>query len=138
MKVHLKRIDDAYRIEAKSVRGDLVHIDASAALGTQEEGWRPMELLLVSLATCSAIDIISILKKQRQKIYDLSIEVSGDRKAGVPSPFTSIQLHFTASGNIKPNKMNKAIELTKTQLCSVFFSLHPDIEVTYTYEIDSP
>ena len=92
-------------------------------------------MLLVSLAGCSAIDMINVLKKQRQKITDFDIEIDGDRKEGTPAPYTAIRVKFLIAGEVKSNKVEKAIELTKGKYCSVYFSLHPDIEVTYSYEI---
>ncbi len=137
MKINLKRVDDNFRLLATSDRGDTVYTDGSAKIGASEQGWRPMEMLLVSLAGCSAIDIISILKKQRQTIDDFQIEIDGDRKEGTPAPYTAIRIHFIMSGKIKETKMDKAIELTISKYCSVYFSLHPDIDVKYTYEIKS-
>ena len=96
-----------------------------------------MELLLVSLAGCSAIDVISVLKKQRQVVEDFRIEVSGTRRDGVPAPYETISVHFIASGKIKEEKMAKALELTKGKYCSVYFSLHPDIDVSYKFTIES-
>lgn len=135
MKINLTRVDDAFRFKATNERGDVVHTDGSPAIGAGENGWRPMEMLLISLAGCSAIDVISVLKKQRQVIEDFQIEIDGDKKEGVPSPYTAIRVHYIVKGNIKTSKIEKAIELTKTKYCSVYFSLHPDIEVSYTYEI---
>ena len=137
MKIHLNRIDDAFRMEATNGRGDKLFADGTAKIGASEQGWRPMELLLVSLAGCSAIDVISVLKKQRQIIESFGIEISGKRKDGVPAPYTSIDVCFIASGKIKEEKMAKALELTKGKYCSVYFSLHPDIDVNYTYRIES-
>ena len=137
MKIHLNRIDDAFRMEATNGRGDTLFTDGTAKIGASEQGWRPMELLLVSLAGCSAIDVISVLKKQRQIIESFGIEVSGIRKDGVPAPYESIDICFIASGKIKEEKMAKALELTKGKYCSVYFSLHPDIDVKYTYRIEA-
>ena len=135
MNIQLERVDDAFRLCASNDRGDELFTDGSLKIGGTEQGWRPMEILLVSLAACSAIDIISVLKKQRQKIEDFKIDVSGTRKEGIPSPYETISVHYTISGEVKENKMQKAIELTKGKYCSVYFSLHPDIEVDYTFSL---
>ena len=137
MKINLKRADDAFRLEATNERGDIMYTYGSASIGAGENGWRPMETLLISLAGCSAIDVISILMKQRQKITDFQIEIDGDKRAdGPPTPFTAIRVHYKLKGSIKSAKMEKAIDLTKGKYCSVYFSLHPDIDVSYTYEIE--
>ncbi len=135
MNIQLNRVDDAFRLEASNVRGDKLYSDGSTKIGAGEQGWRPMELLLVSLAGCSAIDIISVLKKQRQTISDFKIDIDGEKVDGIPSPYKSIDIHFTITGSVKDVKMKKAIDLTKGKYCSVYFSLHPDIEVTYTYTL---
>lgn len=133
--IKLKRVDDAFRLEATNDRGDIAYTDGSVAIGAGGNGFRPMEMLLVSLAGCSAIDIISVLKKQRQTITDFQIEVDGDKVEGVPSPYKSIRVKFILAGDIKASKVEKAIELTKGKYCSVYFSLNPNIDVSYTYEL---
>lgn len=133
--IKMKRVDDAFRLEASNERGDITYTDGSASIGAGENGFRPMEMLLVSLAGCSAIDVINVLKKQRQKITDFSIEIDGDKVDGVPSPWKAIRLKFIIGGDIKAEKVDKAIELTKGKYCSVYFSLHPDIDVSYSYEL---
>ena len=137
MKINLRRVDDAFRLEATNHRGDVMYTDGSVDIGAGENGWRPMETLLISLAGCSAIDVISILKKQRQTIEDFQIEIDGDKKTGgPPTPYSAIRVHYKLKGAIKSAKMEKAIELTRGKYCSVYFSLHPDIDVSYTYEIE--
>jgi len=129
MNIELQRVDDAFRLKATNGRGDILYSDGSTAIGASERGWRPMEMLLVSLAGCSSIDMISVLKKQRQRIDDFKVDISGVKREGIPSPYESIAVHFTVTGDIKVSKIEKAIELTKTKYCSVYFSLHPDIHL---------
>ncbi len=136
MDIKLERIDNAFRMEASNSRRDLLYCDGSAKIGGSEQGWRPMELLLVSLAGCSSIDVINILRKQRQDIENMTVSISGQRKEGIPSPYESIDVHFEMTGNIRDSKLEKALELTKNKYCSVYFSLHPDILVKYTYSIN--
>ena len=135
MKIQLSRIDDEYKLKAINETGEITFVDGSEALGASQTAFRPMQLLLVSLAGCSAIDVINILKKQRQRIDDFHMEVTGDRKEGVPAPFTKIQVHFSLSGKIKEEKLIKAIELTEAKYCSVYFSLNPEIEITFTFDL---
>jgi len=135
MNIGLERVDDAFRMKAHNERGDILYTDGSSKIGASGRGWRPMELLLVSLAGCSSIDMISILRKQRQDIRDVKMDISGTRVDGIPAPYKEITVHFTFIGSLKSSKVEKAIELTKSKYCSVYFSLHPDIEVTYTYDI---
>ncbi len=133
MSITLKRVDDQFRLEATNTRGDVMYTNASPDLGAEGDGWRPMEALLVSLAGCSAIDIINVLKKQRQQIDTFEVKISGIKRQGTPSPYESIEIIYIIGGKVKEDKMIKAIELTKGKYCSVYFSLHPDIDVAYKY-----
>lgn len=136
MIVEIERIDDKYLMEATNESGEKMLMDGSADLGADEAAFRPMQTLLASLAGCSAIDVINILTKQRQRIDDLRVRMNGDRTGGIPSPFTAINVHFILKGKIKGEKVEKAMEMAQTKYCSVYFSLNPDIDITYTYELD--
>ena len=136
MIVNINRIDDLYKLEATNESGEVLYMDGSKSLGAGETAFRPMQTLLASLAGCSAIDVISILKKGRQRIDDFKMRMTGEREPGaVPAPFTAINVHFILTGKIKPEKIEKAMELAQTKYCSVYFSLHPNIDITYTYEL---
>ena len=122
MKIFLKRIDDAFHFEAKNEDGRRVDIDAEAKIGGHNQGVRPMQMLLMALAGCSAIDIVSILKKQRQQIDDFQIEVEGEReniKEEAAKVFTDIKIHFQLTGSIVPEKAKRAVKLSVDKYCSV-------------------
>ena len=135
MKLTLTRTDEAFQLTSKSEAGHTVVSDASESIGGQNTGMRPMEALLHSLAACSAIDILNILTKQKQKITNFQMEVEGKSKEGTPSPFESITIKTIISGKVDPPKLERAIDLTREKYCSVRFSLHPDIAIEYTYQI---
>jgi putative redox protein len=137
MAITLKRIDEHFKLEATNERGDIMHTNGSPGIGAEGTGFRPMETLLISLAGCSAIDIINVLNKSRQKIESFEMKISGTKREGIPSPYETIDVLFILQGKIKEDKMQKAIELTRTKYCSVYFSLHPDIEVSFRYEINN-
>jgi len=137
MIVTVKRIDDAYKMEATNETGEILHIDGSKALGASESAFRPMQLLLTSLGGCSAIDIINVLTRGRQRIDSFEMKLSGDRVDGTPAPFTSMNVHFILKGKIKEEKLIKAIELAETKYCSVYFSLNPEIDIRYSYDLES-
>ena len=80
MKVELKRINEPYHFEATNQTGNSIHIDASPQIGGTDKGVRPMELLLMGLAGCASIDVISILRKQRFTIEDFKVTVDGERE----------------------------------------------------------
>ncbi|HBQ13833.1 MAG TPA: hypothetical protein DEF51_22755 [Myxococcales bacterium] len=92
---------------------------------------RPMELLLTSLAGCAAMDVVHILRKQREPLEDLRIEAEGDRKDATPAPFTRVHLRFVATGAVNPGKLERAVRLAVEKYCSVGSSLDPAIEVTH-------
>lgn len=97
----------------------------------------PMQMLLAGAAGCSAIDVISILKKQRQELKSLSVDVTGDRvklDAGY-SEYKSIHMQFTLSGNLDDKKVARALELSITKYCSVSKTLEKTSEISYGYTI---
>jgi len=122
MKISLKRIDDAFHFEAKNEDGRTVQIDAAESIGGRNQGVRPTQMMLMALAGCSAIDIINILKKQKQQIDDCQIEVEGERediKEEVAKVFSDITVNFLLKGTIDPAKAKRAAELSMEKYCSV-------------------
>ncbi len=137
MKIELNRLNDAVHFEGKGSGEVKVHIDGSEAIGGQGLGVRPMELVLMAVGSCSALDLVSILKKQRQEITDFSIDVSGDRREEIPTIFTKIHILFRLKGTIDSLKAEKAAELAVKKYCSVHDMLvSGGVEVTYTLEIN--
>lgn len=135
MNIKLQRVNDAVHFEGISTNTDVkVHLDGSPELGGERLGVRPMELVLMALGSCSALDLISILKKQRQDIKDLSIDVNGQRRTEIPNVFTAIHLVFTLTGQIDVDKANKAAELAVKKYCSVHDMLAAG-GVAITYEV---
>jgi len=136
MKVHLKRINEDVLMEAENEEGHRVRIDGSQAIGGIGGGFRPMQLVLVALGGCSAIDVTGILKKQRQNLTGLSITVEGERDSGeIPSVFNRIHLHYTLTGDLDRRKVEKALHLGIIKYCSVSEILNKTAHITYSYEI---
>ncbi len=136
MKIELNRLNDAVHFEASGSGNVKVHIDGSEAIGGQGLGVRPMELVLMALGSCSSLDLISILKKQRQEITDFSVEVDGERREKIPTIFTKIHILFRLKGNIDEVKAQKAAELAVKKYCSVHDMLvSGGVKVSYTLEI---
>lgn len=138
MKVELNRVNDAVHFEAASSFSDIkVHIDGSPEIGGEGLGARPMELVLMALASCSSLDLISILKKQRQVIEDLKVVVEAQRRDGIPAVFTSIHMIFKFKGNLDLQKVEKAAELAVKKYCSVHDMLAAGgVDITYAIEIN--
>jgi putative redox protein len=132
MKITLKRINDDYHFELQNERGHQVFLDSRAEFGGHDLAPSPMELLLMGVAGCSAIDIISILKKQRQSITNYYAEVVGDRvQIDDAKPFKKIMVTIYLEGNIDVEKVNKAAQLSFEKYCSVSKTLEPTAEIQY-------
>ncbi len=131
MKVQLNRINNKYLFEAKGASGVPVFLDNK----TEEEskGASPMELLLMGVGGCSAIDVIMILKKQRQEITSYQMEVEGQRKeVREAKPFEAIHVKLYLEGNIDEAKALRAAQLSFEKYCSVSITLEASVVITYS------
>ncbi|WP_407084043.1 OsmC family protein [Tellurirhabdus bombi] len=138
MKVELNRVDDAFHFEATGLSDVPIHIDGAVDIGGHNAGARPMELLLMGLASCSAIDVILILNKQRQRIDDFRITVEGVRPLDVnPAPFSTINLHYILKGDISEDKARRAIDLSMDKYCSATAQIRPTAQITYSLTIEA-
>lgn len=124
IKVELNRVHGDYGFEVTDSYGQSVKIDNSPDHGGDNFGVRPMQLLLMALAGCSGMDVISILKKQRQKITDYKTIVHGERESNVePSLWKFIELEFIIYGDVDEEKAKRAVELSVNKYCSVAATL---------------
>jgi putative redox protein len=124
------------RFVAEAGSGHSVALDASEHEGGQNAGFRPMELLLVGLAGCTAMDVISILRKKRQQVVAYQVEVHGDRSDEHPKVFTAITVrHIVTGHNLDPQAVARAIDLSATKYCSVGAMLGQATEITHTFHI---
>jgi putative redox protein len=98
----------------------------------------PMEMLLGALGSCTAVDIISILEKKRQKLSTLEIEISGERAKEPPSVWIKIEMIYRLSGRLEEKAVRDAIELSQNKYCSVAATLRKSAEITYRFEILPP
>ncbi|MCL6524073.1 MAG: OsmC family protein [Thermoflavifilum sp.] len=120
MKIHLHRVDDAFHMQATDEQGHIVDIDSSPQQGGKGNGVRPMHLLIMGLGGCTAIDVIMILKKQRQDIHDFHITIEAEReKNKEPALWEKAHIQFTFTGQIDPGKAERAVELSMQKYCSV-------------------
>ena len=120
IKIELERLEGDYGFEAKDANGHTVRLDTSPDGGGTNFGVRPMQMLLMGLGGCSGIDIVSILKKQRQTIENFSMKIEGEREAGKePSLWKNVTIVFELTGNIDPDKAKRACELSMDKYCSV-------------------
>ena len=134
MEIQLKRTGNM-KFEAVGANDNTATVDGPVKSGGTEEGLRPMETMLVALASCSAMDIVHILNKQRQELDDLQITAKGVRADAIPAVFTDIALHYEASGNVDPEKLKRAAQLSVENYCSVAAMLKDSVKVTYTTSV---
>jgi putative redox protein len=120
IQIDLNRTGGDYGFEARDTMGHSIKMDTSPENGGINFGVRPMQVLLMGLGGCSGIDIVSILKKQRQVVEGFSMRIEGDRFAGkLPSLWEKIHIVFELKGDIDPEKARKACELSVEKYCSV-------------------
>lgn len=124
-------------------------IDGIAFVGHSETGHKivmdgdkeggapsPMEMVLMSAGTCSAIDVVSILEKSRQQIANVDVELSAERADTVPKVFTEIHLHFVVTGtDVAEKHVERAVKLSADKYCSVAKMLEQAAKITHSFEI---
>lgn len=137
MKITLERTDSDFALEAKNEDGNTVTMDASKEIGGQGKGMRPMQLLLSALGSCSAIDMIQILKKQKQHIRRFRVEIEGLREnIDNYALFKVIDLHFWIEGDVEQDKAEKAAKLSFEKYCSVAKTLEPTATLNYKVTVN--
>ena len=130
MNISLKRINNQYLFEGVNKNGHKILLDNTGAENPQ--GVSPMEAVLMAVAGCSGIDIVSILTKQRQEITHFSAEVEGERfQVEEAKPFKTIKVKFILEGKIDLSKAKKSAELSFEKYCSVSKTLEPTAQVEY-------
>ena len=118
--MQLHRTQNDYGFTATDSGVNNLSIDIPVEQGGDSKGFRPMQLLLAGLGGCSAVDVVSILKKQKQQIKDFSIDIDGEREKGKePSLWEEVQITFQLSGEVDPAKAHRAVELSMNKYCSV-------------------
>jgi putative redox protein len=132
MKITLDRVNDNFHFQLKNERGHIVDVDNRSEFGGDDLGASPMELVLMGVAGCSGIDMISILKKQRQEITSFKAEVEGVRvQIDEAKPFKEITVVFFLEGPINEEKAARAAQLSFEKYCSVSKTLEPTATINY-------
>src|ERR1700678_565269 len=98
----------------------------------------PMDMLLGALGACSSVDVVEILRKKRQKLESLEIEISGERATEPPTVWTKIEMVYKLTGALDEKAVRDAIELSQIKYCSVAATLRKTAEITYRFEIRPP
>ncbi|MEQ9415790.1 MAG: OsmC family protein, partial [Cyclobacteriaceae bacterium] len=137
-KVELNRVEGDHHMVAVNEDGNTVAIDAAPAIGGTGKGMRPMQMLLSALGGCSSIDVISILKKQKQEVKEIKTIVEGARATdAIPSVFTQLHVRFVLTGQIDKDKANKAVALSMEKYCSVAAMMDKRTVISYSCEISN-
>jgi putative redox protein len=120
----------------ESDSGHSVVMDSSPDAGGRNLGVRPMEMLLLGLGGCTAIDVVSILQKSRQRISACEVEIEAERAAEIPKVFTHIHVHFIVSGReLDEKRVSKAVSLSADKYCSASRMLEKAATITHDFEI---
>lgn len=112
------------------------HAQAIDTKGDRKAAATPVEMLLMSVAACTAADVISILHKKREDVTDYKVEIKGERREEHPRAFTKMHVnHIVYGRNVSEQSVARAIELSDTKYCSVAASIRPTVEITTSFEI---
>src|ERR1700712_1694067 len=124
IQIEVNRVNGDFGFEAKDATGNIARMDTSPETGGLGFGIRPMQMLLMALGGCSGIDVISILKKQRQPVEGYKMAIEGHREHGKePALWINVHVIFELTGQIDPDKAKKACELSMDKYCSVAATL---------------
>ncbi|MBY0481011.1 MAG: OsmC family protein [Chitinophagaceae bacterium] len=123
-RIELTRTVGDYGFEGKDANGHTMTMDAAVEIGGQNAGVRPMQTLLMGLGGCSGIDIISILKKQKQEVETVKMIIDAEREQGKePSLWKYVHIRFQFTGTVDSEKAFKACALSIDKYCSVAATL---------------
>jgi putative redox protein len=130
------RWEGGMRFGGAAESGGILTLDARPEHGGTGQGPSPMETVLLALAGCTGMDVVSVLGKMRAPLAGLEIRVSGDRREEHPRIFTRIRLEYVFRGkDLKPEQAGRAVELSQEKYCSVSAMLRASAELTYTWRI---
>ena len=138
MEARVKWVENAAFV-GETGTGHAIVIDGPQDIGGRNLGMRPMELMLLAVGSCSAVDVVHILKKARQNVTDCYVEVKGTRAETDPKIFTAIGLHFVVTGkSLGENHVKRAVELSADKYCSASIMVAAGgCKVSHSYEVRS-
>ncbi len=112
------------------------HAQVLDAKGERSAAPGPLELLLIALGGCTAVDVVSILEKKRQKVTKYHVEVRGERREEHPRSFNRLEVRHVVTGQgVSPEAVRRAIELSTDKYCSVAATLRPAAEIVSSFEV---
>jgi putative redox protein len=127
---------DGMHFLAEAGSGHTVEMDAALDGGGQDQGFRPMELLLVGLSGCTGMDVISILRKKREQVTGYEVQVHAERAEDHPMVFTDITVEHIVTGyHLSPDAVARAIELSESRYCGAGAMLGRTARLKHTYRL---
>ena len=127
---------DGLQFVGEAESGHAIVMDGNAEVGGKNTGLRPTELLLIGLGGCSGMDIVSILKKKKQDLRGLEINVTGQKAENYPKKFTDMNIEFLVKGrNLSEDAVKRAVDLSMDKYCSVKATIEGSAKVTWSYRI---
>ncbi|MCC8986459.1 MAG: OsmC family protein [Candidatus Contendobacter sp.] len=135
MKTRITWLEDMTYV-AQSPSGHALVIDGPPELGGHNLGPRPMELLLMGMGGCTAIDVVNILRKARQELHGCELQIDAERADSDPKVFTTIRVHFILTGkSLSAKHVERAIHLSAEKYCSASIMLGKTAQISHTFEI---
>ena len=129
-------LDHGMAFHGTANSGFTLKMDAHPSVGGDNDGFRPLELLLVGLGGCTSMDVASILRKKRQSLSGLEVHLQADQAKDHPHVFTDITIKYVVRGQgIDPKAVERAIELSANKYCSAQAMLAQTATISSTYEI---
>lgn len=125
-------------LEAENDTGNKIILDSSTHVGGKNRGARPLQLMLISLAGCTGMDVISILQKKREPLQDFQVIVTAEQVDTHPKVFKTIHIEYVVTGDVKESSLQRAIELSEQVYCPAQAMLRPAAEITSSYRIIRP
>ena len=130
------QLTEAMTFVAESGSGHAIVVDAAPDVGGRDLGARPMELVLMGAGSCTAIDVVHILRKARQAVSGCVVELDAERAPEDPKVFTRIRMHYVVTGKaLAAAQVERAIKLSKEKYCSATIMLAKTAEIEFDFEI---
>ncbi len=129
------RLVEGMQFVAEGGTGHAIVLDGDPSVGGRDTGSRPMELVLMGLAGCTAMDVAFILRRKRASFTGLEVNVEAERADTHPKVYTKIHVEYVVYGDVPEKAVRQAIELSEEKYCSVSAMLRKTAEITWSYRI---
>jgi putative redox protein len=127
---------DGMQFVAGSGTGHAIVIDGDEEVGGHNTGPRPMELLLMGLLSCTAMDVLSVLQKKRQKVTALNLYAEGQRAEEHPRRYTQIHVTYVACGDVEEAALARAIQLSEERYCAAMATIRPAVQLSSSFRVE--